>query len=750
MQTRNLTPFPFGHRVCSRRPPQPEAVLIVRGRFALRPGEPLAPLEGQLAQGALTAEAFEGGEDERSGECTYPGDFADWKPAADLLLRGACHPPPGHLSGEHPVGFAVGPWSKSLLVAVSRDGRPVPAPFGPLHPDSPERRRMLGKEYGAAYRRTRAPWLAEDFDWSYFQAAPPDQRLAGYLRGDEEVTLLHLHPSAQTASFRLPGLRIRVVVEDARGRAQEARMHLDTLFIEPDAGIVTLTWRGHAEAAEDDLTDLRAAVIGAEPIEAAPRPLDHYRAELARLARDPRGLEDLPPEMREAYDLVRDDAPPRAPAPPTAGEADPVSSLLADHLGGMLAPEQERVRQLVAKLRAMRTRGAPEGVDMERTIAQALARLPAERQAAYLPATPAGTPRVPMGAALTALIERIEKLKQQAAARGTKLEGIERLDALLGDTRLREIIPGYRLPGEAAAPPPAPGPGVDLSGQDLSGQDLSGRDLSGARLSGALLSGSNLSGADLSGADLSRAILFEANLEGANLSGADLSQANLGGARAAGADLRGATLDQAIFTRADLSRARLAGARGRGALLDEADLRDIDGEGLHLEGAVLQAAKLDRASLRRAELIECMCAGSSARGADLTGASLPRTCFSDADLEGATLVDARGEGAALLRAKLDGADLRHASLPRAHLSWASARGARFGCAVLRDARFYRATLERADLAQADLFGADLCKARLDGASFAGSSLYGARLDGASAAGCDFKGANLRRSTLERA
>ena len=39
MLVKNLTPFAFGTKVCSRRPPQPEMALIVRGRFQLRNGE---------------------------------------------------------------------------------------------------------------------------------------------------------------------------------------------------------------------------------------------------------------------------------------------------------------------------------------------------------------------------------------------------------------------------------------------------------------------------------------------------------------------------------------------------------------------------------------------------------------------------------------------------------------------------------------------------------------------------------------
>ncbi|XXR78489.1 DUF2169 domain-containing protein [Sorangium sp. So ce394] len=684
MLTRNLTPFLLGYKLTARRPPRLEVAVIVRGRFSLRPGEPLAPLEGPLAQGSLSAEAFHEDDDERRGACLYPGDFADFKPGADLLLAGRCHPPARAATSALPVGFSVGAWSKFLEIERPRDGRPAPAPFGPVSPASPERRDKLGKAYGEAYRRTRAPYFAEDFDWAYFHAAPPDQRLAGYLRGNEEVSLLNLHPDAPLVDARLPGLRLRALVEDVRGRVEDVVLSLDTLFAEPEERRLTLTWRGHAEVREDDLADVRFLLVATEPLAEALRPSEPYRGELAKMARDPRGLEDLPPDMRAAYDLVRGEAPRAAPVE----AADPMGALLAEKLGGLYAPEQARVREVVEKLRGLR---AAEGVDLERSLADAMARLPVHKQAAFLPSAPGGTPRVTAGNALSALVDRLDTLRQAAAARGTKIEGLEKIDALLGHPQLREIVPGLRQPRQA---PPPPGPGVDLSGQDLSGQDLSGQDLRGADLSGAIFANGNLARADLSGANLSRAVLFEADLSSAHLSGANLTQANLGGARAAGADLSGATLDQAIFTRADLTGATLTRARGKGALFQDARLARASAEGASFEDALFEGADLADARMRGARLQACLCTHAKAARLDLEGASIPRTSFSDADLAGATLLEAQGEGAVFLRARLDAADLRHASLRGAHLSHASARGARLACADLRESRLYRARSSR--------------------------------------------------------
>src|SRR5262249_7719394 len=103
----------------------------------------------------------------------------------------------------------------------ARGDRREPASFGPLSSSWPQRAGKIGKEYGAVYKKTRAPFYAVDFDWSYFNAAPPDQQMEGYLRGDEEVTFQNLHPDSALFSVRLPALRIRVFLKDDRGEVRE-------------------------------------------------------------------------------------------------------------------------------------------------------------------------------------------------------------------------------------------------------------------------------------------------------------------------------------------------------------------------------------------------------------------------------------------------------------------------------------------------------------------------------------------------
>ncbi len=156
----------------------------------------------------------------------------------------------------------------------------------------------MGKAYGAAWRKLRSPFYAEDFDWSHFNAAPADQQIERGLRGDEEVVFENLHPEAPRFAKRLPGLRVRAFVADVHGRVREVRLVLDTLFADLDEGRLYLTYRGVEPVEEDDLADVRAVLLAAEPLAGPARPEAEYRALLADFERDPLDLEQAVPPSR--------------------------------------------------------------------------------------------------------------------------------------------------------------------------------------------------------------------------------------------------------------------------------------------------------------------------------------------------------------------------------------------------------------------------------------------------------------------
>ncbi len=803
MKVKNTTPFVFGSKVTSRRPPQPEMTLVLRAGWKLRPGQPLAPLEDQ---GSLTAEIFHPDDDERRGECLYPGDFADFKLNAEVMLRGACQPAGKKPVTESMVRFSVGGWSKILRVvgprawsdrlqgAVPSDplpfttmrldyaqsfggpgyaknpvgkgfetdlcpcvespvepvrtrrDRPEPAGFGPINPAWPQRAAKIGKEYGRSYREKRAPWYAEDLDWTYFHAAPADQQMKGYLRGDEEVLIQGMHPEAPSFSARLPGLRIRAFVKDVRARFREVTMSLDTLFVDLDLQALFLTWRGVDAVLEDDLSDVTVVRFASEPLGGERIGVERYRAEMEAFEADPMGFGAmLPPGLVDVAE--RSAAERGAKASRDEPEGDPAARI-PRLVGGFVSDLPSMTPQELDALIA----GSSAAPDEKSALRQLLGRAvnkPSQGPAPPLiPLRPGSTPVVKVGPGVRAMVAQTEEIKKRAAERGQAVAGLEKIDALVNDPRLSLIDPTFKPPRPGAPPPEEPGPGRDLSGQDLTGRDLSGRDLTGANLEGAILTRAILRGAVLAGANLKYAVLYEADLAGADLSGADLTKAQVAKASAAGASFRDATIEQASFEKAVLAGASFEGAKGEFVRFSEVDLTRAKAAGASLAHAHFDDARLEQADLEGATLTGCLLLNARARGVVLAKAILTGASFEGADLRGASLAGARGDRTAWMRAKLDDADLRYAWMTSAHFSEVSASRASFLEANLREGRFYRAVMEGASFARANLFAADFRKAALGGASFAGANLYDAKFLGAAGKGCDFSGANLKRSTLE--
>jgi hypothetical protein len=117
---------------------------------------------------------------------------------------------------------------------------PVPAGLGPI-PEHWRPRRDHAGTYDDHWRRTRAPYLPTDFNTRFFHLAPADQIVAGGMTGGEVVEAIGVTPSGHLRCT-LPRLAVEVGV--AFGDTIERRTAmLDTVFLAPDDGVLTLTWR---------------------------------------------------------------------------------------------------------------------------------------------------------------------------------------------------------------------------------------------------------------------------------------------------------------------------------------------------------------------------------------------------------------------------------------------------------------------------------------------------------------------------
>lgn len=863
---KNLTPFFWGPKATSRKGREVEMAVCVRGVFRLAPGEPLTPIEDSMAQGFMSGEQWSPKDPERQGPSVRHDDFADWKPRVDLLLKGTCHPPRG-ADVVCDVAFGVGAWSKTLRVHGPRAFTPgvlfggtvsEPQPFrsmpltwenaygGPGFPDNPvgrghvgpelptvedprapvtrtgqkaapacflpvssqwpARRGKTGKNYGKRWEETRAPFVADDFDWSYFNAAPLDQQVDA-LRGDEVVWFQHLHPAAPRFEVRLPGLRLRALVKRTDGTVHDLKFALDTLYADTDAGRLELLWRAHCPVKELDLTDVKVALIASEPLAEPPRPGAHYLPLLEAFEADPVGIKDaFPPGFLEVAEAVKaaekaeleggpkpDFAavaarlPKDSPVPAWAVAAlgsldDPLVTLRAAAAAvgaqlpadpAALAALAQRVEQgskdpaaLAEQLEALAAQLGPEqGAGLMKAagaLRQAKPPPPATTDpAAALEALAAGLPPE-TAATLRGAAAALRKGLAEAAAAATK--GGADAAALLAAAAPGPAAPPAPLPVQLAAlskqleaAATAPGAPPEVAGPAKGGAaQVAGLPAAVDAQVGAALA--PLAQVKLPPPPDARAVIEKV------LAGLDKDEAawrrRLGDHPLLGLF----ALAKGVTARAGEKLARAKGPDG-GAVA-----AGVGGAADALAKLGVSAAAL--APLRGlAEQVGAFAAGAAGApwppvpptdlaeqdlsGRDLAGVDLEGRCLARAKLARSRLVGAR-----LARADLEGADLSGCDLEGADLLGANLRGAKLPRARLVRARIEGADLGDADLSQADLTqvhgpGAVLCgalleKAVLEGAQLAQADLTGALLPAARLANADLSGARLEQAIATKA
>lgn len=232
-------------------------------------------------------------DDNPAASLYLPSDLVPFKPRADVLLVGSAYAPRGQPARSLAVQLSVGGVDKSLVVVGPRAaeggrfGEPAPfesmplrwelaaagpanpvgvrpgtapnivplgdpaAPaepigFGPIAPSWPGRVEKLGGVPPAwmqgAWAEQPLPASVEPF---FFNVAPPDQQ-CNPIRPGETLVLKGLRPDLPHLVTRLPGLTPRCFLQRAGAAPQDVHLKCDTLIVDTDRGVCTLTFRGQA------------------------------------------------------------------------------------------------------------------------------------------------------------------------------------------------------------------------------------------------------------------------------------------------------------------------------------------------------------------------------------------------------------------------------------------------------------------------------------------------------------------------
>jgi len=255
------------------------------------------------------------------------------------------------------------------------------------------------------------------------------------------------------------------------------------------------------------------------------------------------------------------------------------------------------------------------------------------------------------------------------------------------------------------------------------------------------------------------------SLANQNLSELDLSRLNLTGADFAGANLYGSNLKASTivncnFTGANLASANLSEVQGTqtnfshaalaGAKLEKADLKEADLTGANLAGTNLTGAILDAAILEKANLTDALLTAASAKETLFAGADLSRSKWHQCNCAQADFTAASINQSDFSSSKLQDTSFEKATGKHVNFARADVTKLRADKADFPDANLHEIQGSDSIWAGANLAGADLRYAQLSGATFTAATLQGANFSAANLKVAKFNKANLTGALLVQA
>ncbi len=227
---------------------------IVMNCHALAPGnKPVEALQVRLTVGEYDKSVIVYGDrfwKRKSGFYikTSPEPFIKKPVIYENAFGGTDPDAPQRTEIRNPVGCGIKNQKPAKLPNVEepaklihgRSQRPEPAGFGYIAPDWAQRAQYAGT-YDETWQKERAPFLPEDFNPRFFNAAHPDLITRSFLKGGENVLLINTSPNGPV-SYTLPGINFDFVFHIA-GQKTVVRPVMDTLIIEPDHDRFSMIWR---------------------------------------------------------------------------------------------------------------------------------------------------------------------------------------------------------------------------------------------------------------------------------------------------------------------------------------------------------------------------------------------------------------------------------------------------------------------------------------------------------------------------
>lgn len=775
--------------------PKPQSEVLAAGKCLAPGGQPVRALTVSLRTGAIFKELIVFGNRRFTpeGRITEPEPFT----AMDMSWGRACGGP----GSKNPDGCTVASDGRPAVppnvenprqLMVFGSDSPEPAGLGPLGASWPKRLENLGT-FDEKWRTNSWPGLPDDFDFSYCNQAPEDQRFEGDFTQGQEVEICGMNAEHPRLIARLPKVRVRVFalrrIQDGGEDFLEISVKPDTLWLFPNSMAGVVIYRGRLQTADDESSDV-AQVLCAHELQHEPeRPLSDYheilRPREAAAVSESSATTMAPETQAEAEASAGLDVQADAPLF-KAGPDLPMQHEIAALQTGIVAKESELDSHLLRygiDRKALETSFAasPELLEDE-TEASSLKEVSSLEERAGQLATSVKKKEAMLQAALEKLGVPADGAMLSAAAPasdgpGTPSETIDYLKSYgVNDQQLfrqlRELEEEHAalqaetraLRARAAAPAEEAASGgfplQSLSAPPVDSQaeaaPAAGEEVAASRACPATpdeveawaserknMAGCDLSGFDLSGRDLSGAMLAGSVLENANLSRADLSDADLTGARMAGVNMSGASMHGVKAPKASLPRANLRQASLVHAVFSQADMNAADAT----------QADFSHCDLSQANLAEAVLQQITGHGLKATGAVFAMVDCSEADLRDSTLAQADFSDATMTKACLCRANLLEAMFYDTQ-----AQGADFSQAHMVNSRadgaasFKGATLKNANLEKAAWLGVDVSEAnlgscQLENANMAGCTFVKSRLDKVCARWANLAGADCSKASF---